>query len=190
VTPADWSAFEDVELVLASLLGNLDAFDELAARYRPAIAAVARSIVGDAAEDVVQDVLLLAFKALPQLEDPSRFGAWVHAVTRHRALRVAERSARTEPRSEIDEALLRRSRVIAPSPVAVLILKEECDALLTAVEELDPDHRIVLRLCYWDEMPQQRIADFLGVPLTTVKWRLHKGKRVLYERLKPILGGD
>ena len=54
------------ELVLAALVGDLYAFDELVLRYRPAMDIVAEQIVGAAmgAEDVVQDALLLAYKAL------------------------------------------------------------------------------------------------------------------------------
>ena len=54
------------ELVLAALVGDLYAFDELVLRYRPGMDIVAEQIVGAAvgAEDVVQDALLLAYKAL------------------------------------------------------------------------------------------------------------------------------
>ena len=56
----------DEVLVVAAILGDLDAFDELAARYRAAVVRTAQAIVGrEDAEDVAQDALLLAFKALP-----------------------------------------------------------------------------------------------------------------------------
>ncbi len=53
---------DDDELVLAALVGDLHAFDELILRYRPVMAIVAGQIVGAAVgvEDVVQDALLLA----------------------------------------------------------------------------------------------------------------------------------
>ncbi len=52
---------------------------------------LARTIVGDDdAEDVAQESLLLAFKALPGIEEPSKFAAWLSAITRHRALRFGK----------------------------------------------------------------------------------------------------
>ena len=52
----------DEVLVLGAILGNLEAFEELVVRYRPAVVRLARSIAGaDDAEDVAQDSLLLAF---------------------------------------------------------------------------------------------------------------------------------
>src|SRR5919205_1075426 len=98
----------DEVLVVAAMLGDLSAFDDLCARYRVAVVRMAQSIVGRAdAEDVAQDALLIAFKALPTLEAPAKFAAWLAAITRHRALRFTrqERAHQTR-RVELDEALL------------------------------------------------------------------------------------
>src|SRR5436305_1367675 len=78
----------DELLVIEAIFGDFDAFDELALRYRAAVVRTAQAVVGrDDAEDVAQDALLLAFKALPSIEDPTKFAAWLSAITRHRALR-------------------------------------------------------------------------------------------------------
>ncbi len=56
----------DEVLVVAVILGDLAAFNELALRYRAAVVRLAQTIVGrEDAEDMAQDALLLAFKALP-----------------------------------------------------------------------------------------------------------------------------
>src|ERR1044072_761143 len=81
----------DELLVVAAILGNLEAFEQLVVRYRPAVVRLARTIVGtDYAEDIAQDSLLLAFKALPTIEEPRKFAAWLSAITRHRALRFSK----------------------------------------------------------------------------------------------------
>ena len=102
----------DELLVVAAILGNLEAFEELVVRYRPAVVRLARTIVGaDHAEDVAQDSLLLAFKALPGIEEPRKFGAWLSAITRHRALRFSKsETTRTNGRVALDEALLEKNR--------------------------------------------------------------------------------
>src|SRR5215211_8466510 len=98
----------DELLVIEAILGNLDAFEELVVRYRPAVVRLARTIVGpDDAEDVAQDALLLAFKALPGIEEPRKFAAWLSAITRHRAMRFNKNeSAHMTKRMALDEALL------------------------------------------------------------------------------------
>src|SRR5215510_4770692 len=83
----------DEVLVVAAIVGDLAAFDELVLRYRPAVVRLAQSIVGrEYGEDIAQDALLLAFKALPSIEDPRKFAAWLSAIARHRALRFGKRA--------------------------------------------------------------------------------------------------
>jgi RNA polymerase sigma-70 factor, ECF subfamily len=177
---ADPSAPPDEVLVVAAILGDLEAFGELAARYRAAAVRTAQTIVGrEDAEDVAQDALLLAFKALPTIENPTKFAAWLGAITRHRAFRWARREgARRRSSVELDEVLVERLSALAP-PLAA----GGDEQLVRALEEMPAEYALVLRLRFFDEMPLERIAAFLGVPVSTVKWRVHRGKALLRERL-------
>jgi len=168
----------DEMLVVASILGDLDAFDLLATRYRAAVVRTAQAIVGrEDSEDVAQDSLLLAFKALPSIEDPTKFAAWLAAITRHRALRFGKReTARRRGRVEMDEFLINQVEALA-QPFANE--GEGDEDLRLAIEQLPADYALVLRLRFFDEMPLKRIAAFLGVAVTTVKWRVHRGKQLL-----------
>ena len=174
----------DEVLVVAAMLGDLSAFDELCARYRAAVVRVAQAVVGRTdAEDVAQDALLLAFKALPTLEAPTKFAAWLAAITRHRALRFTRQErAHQRGRVELDEALLGQLAALSKP------LVEQADKadLRQALERVPADYALVLRLHYLDEMPLRRIAAFVGVPLSTVKWRVHHGKKLLREQLEPV----
>ena len=172
----------DEVLVLAAILGNLEAFEELVVRYRPAVVRLARTIVGaDHAEDVAQDSLLLAFKALPGIDEPRKFPAWLSAITRHRALRFSKsETAHMSKRVALDEALLEKIEALA-KPLAE---KERDEEMIEALESLPPDYAMPLRLRFLDEMPLNRIAAFMGIPLSTVKWRIHHGKKLLKEKVK------
>ncbi|HEX8175057.1 MAG TPA: RNA polymerase sigma factor [Pyrinomonadaceae bacterium] len=172
----------DEVLVVAAILGDLEAFNELAGRYRAAAVRAAQAIVGlDDAEDVAQDALLLAFKALPSIEQPSRFAPWLGAITRNRALRFNKRESQLDRgRVEFDEALLAEIDALALPFLAEVEANEE---LRLALEKIADDYALVLRMHFLDEMPLKRIAAFLGVPLSTVKWRVHKGKQLLREQV-------
>jgi RNA polymerase sigma-70 factor (ECF subfamily) len=172
----------DEVLVLAAILGNLEAFEELVVRYRPAVVRLARTIVGaDHAEDVAQDSLLLAFKALPGIDEPRKFPAWLSAITRHRALRFSKsETAHMSKRVALDEALLEKIEALA-KPLAE---KERDEEMIAALESLPSDYAMALRLRFLDEMPLKRIAAFMGIPLSTVKWRIHHGKKLLKEKVK------
>ncbi|HKS26166.1 MAG TPA: RNA polymerase sigma factor [Pyrinomonadaceae bacterium] len=176
----------DEVLVVAAILGDLEAFNELAGRYRAAAVRAAQSIVGvDYAEDVAQDALLLAFKALPSIEQPSKFAPWLGAITRNRALRFNKREVELDRRRvEFDEALLAEIDALARP---FLVEGEANEELRLALEKIADDYAMVLRMHFLDEMPLKRIAAFLGVPLSTVKWRVHKGKQLLREQVE-LLG--
>jgi RNA polymerase sigma-70 factor (ECF subfamily) len=173
----------DELLVVAAILGDLEAFGELAGRYRAAAVRTAQSIVGrEDAEDVAQESLLLAFKALPSIEQPARFAAWLGAITRNRALRYNRReSAQKAGRVELDEVLLNRIDALSRP---LLMETEVAEELRLAMESVPDDYAIVLRMRFLDEMPLKRIAAFLGLPASTIKWRVHKGKELLREQVE------
>jgi RNA polymerase sigma-70 factor, ECF subfamily len=192
----------DEVLVLGAILGDLQAFEQLVIRYRPAVVRLARTIVGtDHAEDVAQDALLLSFKALPSIEEPRRFAAWLSAITRHRALRFSKsENKHVSKRLPLDEALLEKIEALTsrsaidasvePAINAVVAYEQQVEdkqrdeVMIAALDSLPADYAMPLRLHFLDDMPLKRIAAFIGVPLSTVKWRIHHGKKLLRVRLE------
>lgn len=194
--PDFWRGLSDEELVLSATAGDFGAFDELVRRFRPAVLNVARRLVGrEAAEDVAQDALLLAFKALPQLQEPGRFGLWLGAITRNRALRWAQRKSNRDSAaaSEWDELILENTPHLGPLPEKTIERDETRDQVRAAVEQLPSTLGPVMVLYYYEDMPVSRIAGILGLTSTTVKWRLHQGRlalrRILAKDL-PVLAGS
>jgi RNA polymerase sigma-70 factor (ECF subfamily) len=186
----DFTLLTDEQLVLISLVGIMSAYDELVRRYRGAALAVAEGALAsrESAEDAVQDAFLLAFKALPQLDDPARFGSWVCVIARNRARQVGTRegrSATTEP-DELDALVLKQSEEIIPHPIDELIRKIERISVRDALGNLSPDLQTVMRLYYYEEWPVKRIAEVLSLPVTTIKWRLHQGR----QRMRRCLYGQ
>jgi RNA polymerase sigma-70 factor, ECF subfamily len=176
----------DEILVLGATLGDLRSFDTLALRYRAAAYRVAQSIVGtELAEDALQEALLSAFKALPSLEEPERFASWLYAITRHAALRTSKRLREDKKRRvDLDTAIIEHSEALA-RPMAP-VDGFETAWVRAAIDTLEDDYRLILKLRFYDEMSLKRIADFLGLPLTTVKWRLHAAKDKLRLQLAPV----
>ena len=174
----------DEVLVVAAILGDLEAFDQLVLRYRAAVVRVAQAVVGrEHAEDVAQDALLLAFKALPSIEAPEKFPAWLAAITRHRALRFGKREHGHESRRELFDEVLLENLGSLSQPFAD---KSDRDELKRALASLPPDYVLMLRLRFLDEMPVKRMAAFLGAPMSTVKWRLRQGKKLLRKELERL----
>ncbi|HUK91447.1 MAG TPA: RNA polymerase sigma factor [Blastocatellia bacterium] len=173
----------DEFLVVAAIVGDLEAFDELVRRYRAAVVRTAQSIVGrEFAEDAAQDALLLAFKALPSIEDPTKFAAWLGVITRHHAYRFSKRErTRSAGNVEFDDVILEHVGALSRP---LLEERERDEEIEKAFAALPADYATVLRLRFLDEMPLKRIAGFLGVPVSTVKWRVHRGKSLMREKLE------
>jgi RNA polymerase sigma-70 factor (ECF subfamily) len=143
---------------------------------------VAAGIVGrEHAEDVAQDAWLLAFKALPSIEEPRKFAAWLAAITRHRAMRFGKSESRLRAqRVALDDVLIEKVEALS-KPLTDRIENLE---LREALETLPVDYGLTLKLRFLDEMPLERIAAFVGAPLSTVKWRVHQGKKLLRKKFE------
>ena len=83
-------------------------------------------------------------------------------------------------RVALDEALLEKIEALA-TPLAE---KERDEEMILALESLPADYAMPLRLRFLDEMPLNRIAAFMGIPLSTVKWRIHHGKKLLRTKVE------
>jgi RNA polymerase sigma-70 factor (ECF subfamily) len=89
-------------------------------------------------------------------------------------------TAHVEKRVPLDEALLERIEAIT-TPLAE---KERDEAMVRAIDEMPADYAMPLKLRFMDDMPLNRIAAFMGVPLSTVKWRIYHGKKLLRAKLE------
>jgi RNA polymerase sigma-70 factor, ECF subfamily len=175
---------DDEILVVAAILGDLAAFDELVIRYRSAVIRTAQTIVSrNDVEDVAQEALLLAFKALPSLEELNKFPAWLNAITRRCAIRFSQQTQRrSRGRVALDEVILEQVPALSRPMTEDGADKE----LQSALMNIPKEYALALRLHFIDEMPLKRIASFLGASLTTVKWRVHRGKKLLRAQFKAL----
>jgi len=96
-------------------------------------------------------------------------------------MRVGKReSAEQARRVELDELLIEKLDSLA-RPLIETRANEE---LQMALKRIPEDYALVLKLKFLDEMPLKRIAGFLGLPVSTIKWRVHRGKELLRKELE------
>lgn len=190
--PSRFETLQDPDVVRLAQVGSLEACDELVRRYRGAVLVVATQVLRsqEAAQDVAQEAFLTALRALPQLQDPAKFPSWLYAITRRRAQRV---SMRGPGRREITSLDLERLAGAydhddcEPGPLDIVLRTEAQDYVRLLLADLTPELQITLCLFYYERWTAVRIAEFLSLPLTTVKWRLRAGRTHLSRRLKTLL---
>lgn len=155
------------DLVEAAQRGDHEAFEVLASASADRLFAIARLILRDIdrAQDAVQETLVRAWRELPGLRDPDRFGAWLHRLI----VNACADQGRSERRWS---AQIRAIREPEPADDAAGLLADR-DQLERGFRRLKPDQRAVVVLHFYLGLPVPEIADTLGIPLGTAKSRLH-----------------
>ncbi len=148
---------------------------------------LAAGIVGDSAraDDVVQDTWVAALSRPPSLDRPVR--PWLVRVLRN-AARFRWRS--DVNRSSREEAVAALGEQATPTSEELLARHELQQLLARLVGELDEPFRGTILLCYAEGLAPTQIARRLGIPASTVRWRLREGLEQLRRGLDLAHEGD
>lgn len=167
----------DEYLVLLARDGSRPALAQLVDRWSPRIVRHVARTLGDrdAAADVTQETWLAALGALGRLDDPARFPAWLYAIATRRCVDLIRSRARAQ---RLGAGLAAQA---APSRSA-----ESDDGLdlTAALARLPADQRLVASLFYGEDLDLETIAAIAGVPVGTVKSRLHHARAALRTHLE------
>ena len=163
----------DTELVIRAQHGDEGAFTSLAVAVGDRLHAVAHRILRDTdlAEDATQQALLNVWRDLPQLRDPARFDAWSY--------RLLVRACYAEARRTRSASNLRLLPADEPMGADGMSLVINRDQLERGFRRLSIDHRAVVVLHHYLDLPLSEVAETLGVPEGTVRSRLHHAMRGL-----------
>jgi RNA polymerase sigma-70 factor (ECF subfamily) len=125
---------------------------------------------GAAAQEAARAALIRAWQFWPELTDVERFPAWFERLVVQVCL---ARMGRRKPAADA-----------AASPSAdVFRSMAEDDEIARAVAKLAPQHRAVIVLRYWQDLPLDQVAERLGVPFTAAESRLYDALKALASEL-------
>lgn len=156
------------------------AFEILVRRHQPFIVASTLRVVRNraTAEDLAQEAMFRAWRKLDDFRGDAQFRSWVYRIATNLALNHIQRSR--ESTSEIS---------IEPKPArsaeSVAMAAEVNEAWDSAIASLPNDLRQPYHLREVDELSYQEIADRLGIPLNTVRTRIHRARSVMMDRMEP-----
>lgn len=162
--------------------GDLDAFAYVATAFRDQLIAWARPLTSEP-EDAAQQALLLAFSRLSELREPEAFAGWLRALVRSAAMRQHRRR-----RPDLVDA------PDAQAPALEAVERSELRAAVAgAICRLTPNLQSVIEAHYMRGETLEEIAKALGLPLGTIKRRLHDAREQLRSKLAgfaPARGDD
>jgi RNA polymerase sigma factor (sigma-70 family) len=156
-------------LVELAQRGDHGAFSELILAAIIRLDQAARLILRDQelAHDAVQEALIRAWRDIPTLRDPERFGVWLHRLLVNACLDLVRRRNRRV--IEVELTPFRH-----PTGADIASGLADRDLIAAALERLDPTKRAVVVMHYFLGMPLTDVAATLSIPVGTVKSRLHR----------------
>lgn len=172
----DDAELADAELARAAKSGDRTAFARLYERFAPAVHGV---IIANAppeeARDLVQEVFLSALRSIDALDDPESVGSWLFAIARNRARDVWKRHGRE---TAIDDE---HEPAIEPPKDGD---EQEARRVLRAIQALPDAYRETLALRLVEDLSGPEIAQRTGLTHGSVRINLHRGMKLLREKLE------
>jgi RNA polymerase sigma-70 factor (ECF subfamily) len=167
--PPHEATVDQRELVERARGGDHDAFAELARAAVLRLDQAARLIVRDPelARDAVQEGLIRAWRELPKLRDPDRFDAWLYRLTVNSCIDLTRRRRRRLIEVEL-------TSIHVPGTSDGAGARADRDQIDQVLRRLDEHGRAIVVLHYFVGLPLTDVAEALGIPLGTVKSRLHR----------------
>ncbi|WP_410788840.1 RNA polymerase sigma factor [Kribbella sp. C-35] len=160
-----------VGVVVRAQVGDREAVAELVRGWHEAVWGYVRHMLGrsDLADDVSQEVWLAVVRGLPRLKEPERFAAWLFTIARRSVVNQLRQRYVEQPQVDVDQE---------PDPADHVVERVDVRRLLGGVPVME---REVLVLFHLEDLSLEECAEVLGVPVGTVKSRLHRARRLLRE---------
>lgn len=185
---------DDAALVRASQRGDRDAFGILVARYAPFIFSVAARMLGPNAdaEDVAQETLVAAYKALPGFQLDAKFSTWLYRIAANKckdSLRARRGDTISiEQTGASDEDAAAWEPADDETPHWELEQSELAGELDRSIQALPPIYRESFVLRHLEGLDYGEMSAILGVHRDTLKMRVYKARTLLCRSLGHLAG--
>ena len=185
----------DAELVAAAAAGQQAAWNELVERYSDLMYRNSRAVGAEhsLAEDMVQEVFIKAFKALPRFQGKSSFYTWIYRIGINQTINYVKKRNRRRGLSldEIDHGVERDEVYVElsskHSPFRDATLSEIQEKLNEAIQDLSEKHRTVVILHDIQGVPHDTIGEMLDISSGTVRSRLYYARQHLQAALADLM---
>lgn len=184
---------DEESLLECARAGDAAAFASLVMPHREAIFRLTQRILHNRedAEDAVQTAFLDALRHLDAFQGRSRFSSWLTRIALNAAF-MRLRSSRRRIETSLDEKLQHdtaRFEVAEarPNPEQECAVREARVLLAKAIDRLGPLYSQVLQMLHVEELSAKEAARILGVPVGTVKARLHRARSRVTRHMQSML---
>lgn len=175
----------DHDLIRGAQRGEERAFAELVARHEERAMRVALGLVANRedARDLAQEAFLRVFRSVERFDFEHEFTTWLYRIVTNLAIDLLRkrRPHKSTSAEEEEEADLDLADPDGPSPSAALEQMETAERVRACIDRLAPHFRSVMILRELEGLPCTEIAKIVGTTHVTVRWRLHRGRKLFLE---------
>ena len=178
----------DYEIITACLDGCSDCFAELVSRYKNLVYSIILRMVNDREEtnDLAQEVFIKVYKNLDKYYPEFKFSTWIMRITTNHVIDARrKRKHQTIPLEERQDVAFGEM-----SLEARYIEKERAEDLKRVVAGLPEMYRVPIVLYHQQGLSYQEIANIIEEPLSKVKNRIFRGRKLLKEELLGMKDGE
>lgn len=176
---------DDIVRIRRCLAGEREAFEPLVSKYKNLVYGIALNILynKDEAADVTQEVFMKAWANLGRFNPEYSFRAWIARIAVNHSINVNQKHKRSAA-AAWDEEAVRRIPADSGLPEEELLFREEQDRVKQAVDSLPEMYRLIVVLFHQQSLSYDEICQVTGYPLSIVKNRLYRARKMLCERLR------
>ncbi|PCJ27969.1 MAG: hypothetical protein COA96_02055 [SAR86 cluster bacterium] len=175
------------ELVRAAQSGNVAAFERLVCLLESKMLAVAAGFAHtpDDANDIYQDAMLAAYRALPKFKLESKFSTWLHKIVVNTALSNRRKLKRTWQKMAVIQNQYEREEkyVETHSPESLMLDSELNTQINLAMKKLTDTERIAFVLCHQQGFKLKEAAEVMSCTDNSVKVVLFRARNKLKQQL-------
>ncbi len=177
---------DDIKVIQKILSGDVNSFEVLLNKYRDRIFRYVMNYIGnyEDAMELTQDILFAVYKSLPSFRGESKFSTWLYSITANHCKNYKKKAIKLKkvPLFVVDEYGNENELSIADDNQNIednIIAKETMNIAMEELHKLPSDYKEIIILRDIEDYSYEEIAEILGIGLSNVKVRIHRGREML-----------
>ncbi|MBR1736588.1 MAG: sigma-70 family RNA polymerase sigma factor [Firmicutes bacterium] len=185
--PVDASSLSDQEIITLCLNGNKDCFESIVSRYKNLVYSVVLRMINDheEANDLSQEIFIKLYKNLDKYSPEYKLSTWIIRISTNHVIDYRRKKKHeTVPIDDVEYEITSSS-----TPEDEYIRAEEKNTLRSLIDSLPDMYKAPIVMYHTDGLSYQEIADATSEPLSKVKNRIFRGRKILKEGLLRLREG-
>ena len=178
----------DYEVIRQCIDEDRDAFTEIVSRYKNLVYSIVLKMVSnpDDANDMAQEIFIKVYKNLERYSPDYKLSTWIIRIATNHVIDYKRKLRGETVPIEDCEAEMSAIHGTEPTPEQQLVQRESSQAIKDLVSSLPDIYKIPIVLFHQQGLSYQEISDIIQEPLSKVKNRIFRGRRMLKDSLMKL----